>query len=65
MKLSDTHTDHTGTLQTSVTVYFILIDTDADHTGTLQTSVTVYSILTDTDADHTALSTRLSLCILF
>ena len=65
MKLSTTLTDHSGTLHTSVTVYCLLSDTDADHTGTLQTSVTVYFILIDTDADHTALSTRLSLRILF
>ena len=53
MNLSNTLTDHTGTLHTSVTVYFLLTDTDADHTGTLHTSVTVYFLLTDTDADHT------------
>ena len=51
MNLSNTHTDHNGTLHTSVTVYFLLTDTDTltDHTGTLQTSVTVYFLLTDTD----------------
>ena len=33
MKLSDTLTDHTGTLHTSVTVYFILTDPDTTLNG--------------------------------